>query len=151
MEQFESGTGVPPVKTRARCACHIKLYHYQAARPRNTEAQPQRTNPSLRKAMAFRNVLRRSREASKTKNAADPLPNQPRFVLHPCSFRFSVGPLIGLRLLISPGRLPLASPSRSSAASPFCSLTAIGNSVPPKEPPLLRCKAPPPKRLATPA
>src|SRR5438270_6248128 len=66
-----------------------------------------------------------------------------------CSF---IGvPYLGLRLLISPGRLPLASPSRSSAALPFCPLTAIGNSVPPKEPPLLRCKAPPPKRLATPA
>jgi hypothetical protein len=25
---FESGTGVPPVKSRARCACHLKLGHY---------------------------------------------------------------------------------------------------------------------------
>ncbi len=23
-----SGTGVPPVKSRARCACHLKLKHY---------------------------------------------------------------------------------------------------------------------------
>ena len=29
MVQFESGTGVPPVKTRARCACHVKLYHHR--------------------------------------------------------------------------------------------------------------------------
>src|SRR5205823_5484088 len=54
------------------------------------------------------------------------LPNQPRFLLH--FVRFSRVPYIGLRLLISPGRLPLASPGRSSAALPFCPLTAIGNS-----------------------
>ena len=33
--------------------------------------------------------------------------------------------------------------------SPFCSSTFSCDSVPPKEPPLLRCKAPPPKCLST--
>src|SRR5436190_2653076 len=64
-------------------------------------------------------------------------------------FSFSE-PFIGLWLLKSPAEAP---PSlwqgASSAASPLCPLTVIGNSVPPKEPPLLRCKAPPPKHLTT--
>jgi hypothetical protein len=39
---------------------------------------------------------------------------------------------------------------RLSISSPaFLLFDCSGNSVPPKEPPLLRCKAPPPKRLAT--
>src|SRR5436190_8944314 len=64
-------------------------------------------------------------------------------------FSFSE-PFTGLWLLKSPAEAP---PSlwqgASSAASPLCPLTVVGNSVPPKEPPLLRCKAPPPKRFAT--
>src|SRR5436190_17129632 len=64
-------------------------------------------------------------------------------------FSFSE-PFTGLWLLKSPAEAP---PSlwqgASSAASPLCPLTVIGNSVPPKEPPLLRCKAPPPKHLTT--
>jgi hypothetical protein len=28
-ELEKSGTGVPPVKPRARCACHLKLHHHR--------------------------------------------------------------------------------------------------------------------------
>src|ERR1043166_157307 len=79
---------------------------------------------------------------TQNKSAADS-PSQPRF-------RLFIRALIGFGLLISPTEAP---PSlwqgASSAASPLCPSTVIGNSVPPKEPPLLRCKAPPPKRLTT--
>src|ERR1041385_1565473 len=80
---------------------------------------------------------------AKNKSAADS-PGQPRFC-----FSF-IGALIGLWLLVSSAEAPPSLwQSALSAASPLCPSTVIGNSVPPKEPPLLRCKAPPPKRLAT--
>src|ERR1041385_2692311 len=80
---------------------------------------------------------------AKNKSAADS-PSQPRFC-----FSF-IGALIGLWLLVSSAEAPPSLwQSALSAASPLCPSTVIGNSVPPKEPPLLRCKAPPPKRLAT--
>src|SRR5258707_13087024 len=52
-------------------------------------------------------------------------------------------------LLIDPARLPLASSSLRSAAPAFLLFDRPGNSVPPKEPPSLRCEMPPPKHLAT--
>ena len=52
-------------------------------------------------------------------------------------------------LLVDPARLPLASSSRLPTAPAFLLFDCFGNSVPPKEPPSLRCKAPPPKCLAT--
>ena len=52
-------------------------------------------------------------------------------------------------LLVDPARLPLAPSGRLPTAPAFLLFDCFGNSVPPKEPPLLRCKAPPPKCLAT--
>src|SRR5216684_1283471 len=60
-----------------------------------------------------------------------------------------VSPKKACGLLVDPARLPLASSGRLPTAPAFLLFDRFGNSVPPKEPPSLRCKAPPPKCLAT--
>ena len=40
MAHFESGTGVRPMKSRARCACHLKLGHYSKETRLDTEESP---------------------------------------------------------------------------------------------------------------
>src|ERR1700704_5409492 len=60
-----------------------------------------------------------------------------------------VSPKKACGLLVDPARLPLAPSGRLPTAPAFLLFDFFGNSVPPKEPPSLRCKAPPPKCLAT--
>ncbi len=86
--------------------------------------------------------------SKKENKSADDSPGHPRFFL---SYRSA----LALFRLAAADKSCEAPPSLTqvtlSAASPFCSLTDVGNSVPPKEPPLLRCKALWGRRLATPA
>jgi len=90
---------------------------------------------------------------SRTKTRPTQL-NRPRFfplVLYLISTTITTAgqSLQACGLLIDPARLPLASSSLPSAAPAFSLFDRPGNSVPPKEPPSLRCEMPPPKHLAT--
>ena len=85
---------------------------------------------------------------SHNKNAPAQLNRRAFFPLEKLTRRSSFV-IRGVRAADNPARLPLASSGRLSAALPFCSSTVWLAPFPRKSPPSLRCKAPPPKRLAT--